>query len=89
MQNNLKCSGQCIKAVKTANMILGLIKRTFCVRDEETILQLYKSVVRPHLDYSVQAWRPHLQKDIDLIEGVQRRATKSIFSLKHKSYEDR
>ena len=89
MQNNFKCSAQCINVVKIANRILGLIKRTFCVRDKDTILQLYKSLVRPHLEYSVQAWRPHLQKDIDLIEGVQRRATKLIFSLKHKSYEDR
>ena len=55
MQINFKCSGQCIKAVKTANRISSLIKRTFCVRDKDTILQLYKSLVRPHLEYSVQA----------------------------------
>jgi hypothetical protein len=37
----------------------------------------------------IQAWRPYLRKDIDLLEGVQRRATKMIPSLKFKSYEDR
>ena len=74
IQSDLKCSSQCIKAVNTANRILGMIKRTFCVRDKDIILQLYKSLVRPHLEYSVQAWRPHFQKDIDLIEGVQTEA---------------
>jgi ribonuclease P/MRP protein subunit RPP40 len=89
MRSDLKCSSQCIKAVSTANRVLGMIKRTFSVTDKDIILQLYKSLVRPHLEYSVQAWRPHFQKDIDLIEGVQRRATKLISSLKDKTYEER
>ena len=66
-----------------------MISRTFCVRDKDTILQLSKSLVRPHLECSVQAWRPHFKKDIELIEGVQRRATKLISSLKDKNYEER
>ena len=82
MQNDLKCSSQCIKAVMTANRVLGMIKRTFSVRDKSIILQLYKSLVRPHLEYGVQAWRPHFRKDIDLWEGVQRRATKLISTTK-------
>jgi len=60
MQNVMKCNSQCIKAVKTANRVLGMIKRTFNVRDKSIVLQLYKSV-RPHLEYSVQAWRPHFR----------------------------
>ena len=67
---------QCIKTVNTANRVLGMIKKTTSVRNKDIILQLYKSLVRPHLEFSVPAWRPHFQKDIDLIEGVQRRATK-------------
>ena len=46
-------------------------------------------LVIPHLEYSVQAWRPHYRKDIDLIEKVQRRATKLIPQLRDRSYEDR
>jgi ribonuclease P/MRP protein subunit RPP40 len=53
------------------------------------VLKLYKSLVRPHLEYCVQAWRPYLKKDIELIEGVQRRATKLIKSLKDETYENR
>ena len=89
VQNNLKCAKQCAKAVKQANKTLGIIKRTFRHLNQQILLLLFKSLVRPHLEYCVQAWRPHLQKDIDLIEGVQRRATKLIPSLKVKSYQDR
>mgnify|MGYP003422120574 FL=1 len=89
IQNDLKCRLQCIKAVNTANIVLGMIRRSFVCKDREIILQLYKSLVRPHLEYCFQAWRPHLQKDIDLIEGVQRRATKMIPNLKNKAYEER
>jgi len=63
-----------------------MIERTFSVRDKDTLLQLYKSMVRPYLEYSVQAWRPHFQKDIDLIDGVQRIATKLITSVKDRRH---
>lgn len=66
-----------------------MIKRAFSVRDKEVILQLYKSLVRPHLEYSVHAWNHHFQRDIDLLEGVQRRATKLISSLQDKTYQER
>jgi ribonucleases P/MRP protein subunit RPP40 len=71
IQNDLKCSKQCLKAVSTANRVLGMIRRSFSVRDKDVILQLYELLVRPHLEYSIQAWRPRYKKNIDLIEGVQ------------------
>ena len=89
IQNDLKCSSQCIKAVKIANRGLGTIKRTFSVKDKNVILPLYKSSVGPYLEYGVQAWRPHYRKDIDLLEGVQRQGTKLISSLEDKTYEER
>jgi len=49
IQRDLKCSKQCLKAVSTANKVLGMIKRSFGIRDKEIILQLSKSLVRPHL----------------------------------------
>ena len=53
------------------------------------IIPLYKSIVRPHLEYCIQAWRSHLKKDIDKLERVQCRATKLIPELSILSYEDR
>ena len=50
---------------------------------------LYKTIVRPHLEYCIQAWRPYRKKDIDILERVQRRATKMIQKLRNISYEMR
>jgi len=48
-----------------------MIKRTFINRESKIILKLHQSLVRPKLEYCVQAWRPYLKKDIDLLEKVQ------------------
>jgi hypothetical protein len=86
---DLKVGQQCMIAAKKANQILGLIYRTIASRSKDIIIRLYKSLVRPHLDYCIQAWRPHLQKDIEVLEKVQRRATRMIEGLKGIEYEDR
>jgi hypothetical protein len=63
--------------------------RTFECKSKDIILNLYKSLVRSHLEYCVQAWSPHLRKDIELIEKVQHRATKMIHGLGKYFYEKR
>jgi ribonucleases P/MRP protein subunit RPP40 len=89
IDDNLKSRKQCAKAVSAANATLGMIKRSFINREKKTILALYKSVVRPKLEYCIQAWRPYLKKDIELMERVQHRATKLISSLRKETYENR
>jgi len=44
--------------------------------------------VRPHLEYCVQVWNPCLARDIDILQKVQRRATKCLDGLSDLSYED-
>ena len=84
-----KVSEQCGIAARKGNQLLGMIKRNITYREKNLIIPLYKSIVRPHLEYCIQAWRPHLKKDIDKLERVQRRATKLIPELRILSYEDR
>jgi len=54
-----------------------MIKRTFVCKSKELILQLYKSLIRPKLEYCIQAWRPYL-KNINILERVQKMATKMM-----------
>ena len=64
-------------------------KRSFSDRSTETVIPLYKSLVRPHLECCCQVWSPHYIKDIKLIEGVQRRATKLVHGMEKLPYDDR
>jgi hypothetical protein len=77
------------KVVAKANKVLGMIRRTFKNFSSNVVMKLYKCLIRPRSEYTVQAWRPYLQKDIDLIKGVQRRATKLVVGTKRMSYEER
>jgi len=87
--SSLKPSVQCSKAVASAMHVLGIIRRNFVISDKEDFRLLFNGFVRPHLEYCVQVWSPYLKKDIELIERVQRRATKLVKGLKFKSYEER
>ena len=85
----LDYSLQCAKVVSTANKGLSVTKRTYAYKRHSNIIYLYKSLVGPHLEYSRQAWRPHLQKEIYNIKKVQRRATRMIPEITSLSYEER
>ena len=72
-----------------ANQVLGMIRRNITYKDKSLIVPLYKAIVRPHLEYCIQAWSPYLRKDIDMLEKIQRRATKLIPGLRDLRYEER
>jgi len=88
INEDLKWQKQCSEAVRKANRMLGMIKRNFIDRSQETIILLYKSLVRPHLEYCCQLWSPYYKKDIKLIEGVQRRPTKLVTGMQELNYND-
>ena len=75
--------------VNKANRMVGMIKIGFSYLDKDMFMNLYPVLVRPLLEYCVQVWSPNKQKHIDLLEGVQRRATKAVPGLRNMSYEER
>ena len=86
---DMKVSEQCGIAASKGNQILGLIRRTIMYKEKQLIVPLYKAIVRPHLEYCIQAWRPYRKKDIEKLERIQRRATKIIPELRDLSYKSR
>ena len=79
---NLTPTEQISKCIAKANSMVGMIKRTFTFIDKDILLRTSKVLVRPILEYCQQAWAPHLIKDTEELEKVQRRATKLVPELK-------
>ena len=55
----MKVSEQCGIAASKGNQILGLIRRDITYKEKKLIIPLCKAIVRPNLEYCIQAWRSH------------------------------
>lgn len=79
--SDLKWETQISKMCKKGNTMIYLIQKSFTNLSREMIVGLYKSYVTPKLEYAQSIWNPYYVKDIDQIEGVQRRITKLPMEL--------
>ena len=82
--DSLKSSLNCNKVSKAASKIIGLIRRNIQNKTAECMLILYKTLVRPIIDYCIPVWRPYTKKDINKLEKVQKQYTKMIVGCKRK-----
>ena len=76
-----------LKTVKKARQISGLITRTITFKSKDIMVPLYKSLVRPILEYGNAVWSPYFRKHINLIESVQRKFTKCIIGVKDMTFQ--
>ena len=86
VDGKLNMSQQCALVAKRASHVLGSIKHSIASR--KVIVPLYTALVRPHLEYCVQFWVPQCKTDMQLLECVQRRATKMVKGLNGKTYKE-
>ena len=89
ISEDLKPKKHIAKIVKKANRLLGMIRRTITCKNIPNIMNLYKTLVRPILDYGAAVWSPHQKGDIVKLEKVQRRATKMISEIRNLPYTER
>ena len=75
--------------VKKARRLSGLLCRVITYNHVDVMIPLFKSLVRPILEYANVVWSPHLRKHIDNIESVQRNFTKRIIGMKDLDYHER
>ncbi|MEM7106546.1 MAG: reverse transcriptase family protein [Bacteroidota bacterium] len=86
ISSDLKFSSHCTELATKAFQRSNLFFKCFRCRDPSFLTAAFKTYIRPILEYSSTVWNPYLQKDIALIESVQRRFTKRIPGFSRNSY---
>ena len=87
--NNLKFSKHSKELAHKALRVGSNLFRALKVQNRKSLVTMFKSYVRPLVEYGTPIWNPYLLKDIDLIEKVQRSFTKRLPGMKYLSYQQR
>ncbi len=82
-------SANVLAAANKARGILYFIKRSFTCLTKEIFVPLYSVLVRPQLEYAMQANFPYLKNDINHLEIIQRATTRWVKGLRGLTYEER
>ena len=89
MEGDMRSSKQCKIAAQSANWALGQLSKAFHFRKADNLVPLYKTFIRPKLEYAVAAWSPWMEGDREVLEKVQKRFVRMISDKKGNSYEER
>lgn len=89
VSDDLKWEPHIASIVKKANTLIYLIQRAFCNTSVEMVSKLYKTYVRPKIEYACSVWSPFFVKDIEILERVQRRMTRISDETRHLTYPER
>ena len=88
IDNKLRLSDHVDAAVNKANRLVGFIRRSYEHLDWHSLVQLYKALVRPHLEYGHVIWPFCFKTDLNKVENVQRRMTKLIPQMRDLEYPE-
>ena len=86
---SMKPSRQCAAVAKSANFALGQLLRAFHYRGKRSLIPLFKTFVRPKLEFSAAAWSPWTEGDCKSLEKVQERLIRSLSDVRGDNYEDK
>ena len=89
MDHNLNFKSHISQKISKANSMIYIIKNCFKFLDADMFKTLYKSLIRPHLEYASSIWCPIAKGEILRLEGVQRRATKLVPGISQLPYIER
>ena len=89
IDGELKFRQQAATAISKANRVLAVIRKSFAHIDKFTLPLLYKTLVRPLLEYGNASWGPFNRADEKSLERIQRRATRLVGSIRGLLYTDR
>ena len=89
IDSDLRFEEHIARKIRTANAIVGQMRRSFSYLDCNTFKRIFTAFVRPHLEYGEAVWSPHLVRNIDALENVQIRATKLVDGLSKLDYPER
>ena len=89
VRRNIKWTAQCSRVIGRATREMRKLNVSFKYMDAEIFRRIYPTYVRSHLESSVQTRCPYLLGDIDRLEKVQRRTSKSVRGLENYTYEER
>eukprot|EP00061_Rhincodon_typus_P011775 g37044.t1 len=74
---------------KKAYGTLAFISDGIEYKSKKVMLESYRELVSPQLEYCVQLWSPHYKKDVIALEGVQRRFTRMLPGMDKLSCKER
>ena len=78
VSDTLSFSPHIDQSCKEAKSEIGRVKRSFISRSPKFLTDVYKTYIRPKIEYSVQVWNPVYRGDINKIEKVQNKLTKLL-----------
>merc|ERR1712237_208103 len=70
-------------------VIMGMLLRTFAMRDREPMIKMFNSYLISKLEYCCIIWSPNEQQYINKIEDIQRIFTRKIDGMEGLDYHER